>query len=74
MISKAGHRKTGFESQARATEARLRTIQELWQREASEEPFTIKLKDLKKLAEEHAQLPNRRQQKSRDLERDLYNV
>jgi DNA-binding helix-hairpin-helix protein with protein kinase domain len=74
MISKAGHRKTGFQNEARATEARLRAIQERWQREASEEPFGTKLKDLKKLAEEHAQLPNRRQQRIRDLERDLYNV
>jgi len=74
MISKAGHRKTGFENEARATEARLRVIQERWQREASEEAFTAKMTDLKKLAEEHAQLPSRRQQKIRDLERDLYNV
>jgi DNA-binding helix-hairpin-helix protein with protein kinase domain len=74
MIGKAGRRRTGFESEAMATEARLRAIQERWQREASEEPFTIKLRDLKNLAEEHAQLPNRRQQKIRDLERDLYNV
>jgi DNA-binding helix-hairpin-helix protein with protein kinase domain len=74
MISKAGHRKKGFESEARATEARLRAIQERWQREASEEPFTTKLKDFKKLAEEHSQLPNRRQQKIRELESDLYNV
>lgn len=74
MISKASHSKTAFESEARATEARLRTIQERWQREASEEPFTTKLKDLKKLAEEHGQLPTHRQQKIRDLERDLYNV
>lgn len=74
MISKAGQRKTGFENEARATEARLRATQERWQREASEEPFTTKLKDLKKLVEEHGQLPNRRQQKIRELERDLYNV
>jgi DNA-binding helix-hairpin-helix protein with protein kinase domain len=74
MISNAGHGKIRFESEARATEARLRLMQDRWQREASEEPFRIKLSDLKKLAEEHAQLPNRRQQKIRDLERDLYNV
>jgi DNA-binding helix-hairpin-helix protein with protein kinase domain len=74
MISNAGHGKSRFESEARATEARLRVMQDRWQREASEEPFRIKLSDLKKLAEEHAQLPNRRQQKIRDLERDLYNV
>jgi DNA-binding helix-hairpin-helix protein with protein kinase domain len=74
MISNAAHGKTQFESEARATEARLRVIQDRWQREASEEPFRIKLGDLKKLAEEHGQLPNRRQQKIRDLERDLYNV
>jgi DNA-binding helix-hairpin-helix protein with protein kinase domain len=74
MISNAGHGKTQFESEARATEARLRVIQDRWQREASEEPFRIKLGDLKKIGEEHGQLPNRRQQKIRDLERDLYNV
>jgi len=74
MISNAGHGKTRFESEVRATEARLRVIQDRWQREASEEPFRIRVSDLKKLAEEHAQLPNRRQQKLRDLERDLYNV
>jgi DNA-binding helix-hairpin-helix protein with protein kinase domain len=74
MIDKAKHNKTGFEAEARATEARLRVIQERWQREASDEPFTTKMTDLKKLAEEHTQLPNRRQQRIRDLERDLYNV
>src|SRR6185437_9901351 len=74
MIGKARHSKTAFEAEARATEARLRAVQERWQREASEEPFTSKLTDLKRLAEEYGQLPNRRQQKIRDLERDVYNV
>jgi DNA-binding helix-hairpin-helix protein with protein kinase domain len=74
MISKASHSKTGFETEARATEARLRAIQERWEREASEGPFITKLSDLKKLAEEYGQLPNRRQEKIRELERNLYNV
>jgi DNA-binding helix-hairpin-helix protein with protein kinase domain len=74
MISKATHSKTGFESEVRAAEARLRVIQERWQREASEDPFRTKLNDFKKLAEEHGQLPNRKQQRIRELERDLYNV
>jgi DNA-binding helix-hairpin-helix protein with protein kinase domain len=74
VISNAERGKTRFESEARAAEARLRVIQDRWQREASEEPFRIKLSDLKKLADEYSQLPNRRQQKIRDLERDIYNV
>jgi DNA-binding helix-hairpin-helix protein with protein kinase domain len=74
MIGKTKHIKTGFENEVRATEARMRGLQERWQREASDELFRTKLRDLKKLAEEHGQLPTRRQQKIRDLERDLYNV
>ncbi len=74
MISKAMHSKTKFESEVRATGARLQAIQDRWQREASEDPFRTKLSDLKKLAEEHGQLPNRKQQKIRELEKDLYNV
>jgi DNA-binding helix-hairpin-helix protein with protein kinase domain len=74
MISNLKQSKTRFENEARATEARLRAIQDKWQREASEEPFRQKLNDLKKLAEEHSQLPNRRQQKIHELQRDLYNV
>jgi hypothetical protein len=34
MISKVKHNKTGFDNELRATEGRLRTIQERWQREA----------------------------------------
>jgi DNA-binding helix-hairpin-helix protein with protein kinase domain len=74
MIKRVAQGKTRFESEARAAEARLRAIQDRWQSEASEDPFKKKLNELKRLAEEHAQLPNRRQQKIRDLERDLYNV
>jgi len=69
-----GHRKAKFESESRATEARFRAIQERWQREASEEPFATKLRDLRQLIDEHKRLPNRRQEKIRELERDLYNV
>jgi DNA-binding helix-hairpin-helix protein with protein kinase domain len=69
-----GHRKAKFESESRATEARFRAIQERWQREASEEPFATKLRDLRQLIDEHKRLPSRRQEKIRELERDLYNV
>jgi DNA-binding helix-hairpin-helix protein with protein kinase domain len=74
LIKRATRRKTEFESKARATEARLQAIRERWQREGSEEPFRTKLNDLQKLAEEHNQLPHRRQQKILDLERNLYRV
>lgn len=74
MISKAGHGKARFDSESRATEARFRTIRERWQREASEEPFAAKLRELRQLMEEHKHLPNRRQEMIRDLERNLYSV
>lgn len=74
LIEKTKYIKTGFVNEARATEARMRALQERWQREASDEPFTTKMRELKRLAEEHGQLPARRQQMIRDLERDLYNV
>lgn len=74
LIEKTKDIKTGFVNEARATEARMRALQERWQREASDEPFTTKVRELKRLAEEHGQLPSRRQQMIRDLERDLYNV
>lgn len=74
FIKNSGQSKARFESEARATEARLRAVQERWQREASDEPFNAKLRELKSLAEEHAQLSNARQLKIRDLERNLYNV
>ena len=74
ITKRFGHRKAKFESESRATEARFRAIQERWQREASEEPFATKLRDLRQLIDEHKRLPNRRQEKIRELERDLYNV
>lgn len=74
ITKRFGHRKAKFKSESRATEARFRAIQERWQREASEEPFATKLRDLRQLIDEHKRLPNRRQEKIRELERDLYNV
>ena len=74
MIGRIKHIKTGLENEARASEARMRALQERWQKEASDQPFTTKVQELKRLAEEHGQLPSRRQQKIRDLERDLYNL
>ena len=74
ITKRFGHRKAKFESESRATEARFRAIQERWQREASEEPFATKLRDLRQLIDEHKRLPTRRQEKIRELERDLYNV
>jgi DNA-binding helix-hairpin-helix protein with protein kinase domain len=74
ITKKFGHRKAKFESESRATEARFRPIQEKWQREASEELFTTKLRDLRQLTEEHKRLPSHRQERIRELERDLYNV
>ena len=74
ITKRFGHRKAKFESESRATEARFRAIQERWQREASEEPFATNLRDLRQLIDEHKRLPNRRQEKIRELERDLYNV
>jgi DNA-binding helix-hairpin-helix protein with protein kinase domain len=74
LIDQTKHIKTGFVNEARATEARMRDLQKRWQREASDEPFTTKVWELKRLVEEHGQLPTRRQQMICDLERDLYNV
>lgn len=74
ITKRFGHRKAKFKSESRATEARFRAIQERWQREASEEPFATKLRDLRQLIDEHKRLPSRRQEKIRELERDLYNV
>jgi len=74
LIRKTSTVKSRFENEARATEARYTAAKERWQREASDQPFKAKLAELRKLAEEHQQLPNLRQQRLRDLERDLYNV
>jgi DNA-binding helix-hairpin-helix protein with protein kinase domain len=68
------HIKTPFEAESRACDARLRAIEDRWQREASDEPFTKKLKDLKRLVEEYNNLPMRRQQRIHDLQSDLYNL
>jgi DNA-binding helix-hairpin-helix protein with protein kinase domain len=68
------HIKAPFEDESRACDARLRTVEERWQRETSEELFKTKLKDLKRLFQEYNDLPMRRQQRVRDLERDLYNL
>lgn len=74
MATNARARKGAFEAQAKASEARMRAVRERWDRETSEQPFVAKLGELKKLAEEHGQLPNRQQQLINDLHRDLYNV
>jgi len=73
-IQKAGQSKTKFENEARAMGARYRATAEQWQREASDTPFKAKMEDLRKLTQEHGQLPSLRQRKIQDLERDLYNV
>ena len=74
VVANTKQNKKRYEGEARAAEARLNVIQDRWQREATEAPFTTKLHDLTKLSEEHLQLPNKRQQKIQALERDLYNV
>lgn len=74
MATNARARKGAFDAEAKASEARVRGIRERWDRETSEQPFLAKLCELKKLAEEHGQLPHRQQQLINDLQRDLYNV
>src|SRR5262245_6222507 len=66
--------KAKFEAESRACDARLRTIEERWQREASDVPFNQKLKELKKFVQEYNDLPMRRQQRISELERDQYKL
>ncbi len=61
-----------FGRAARAAEARLRNLQDSWQREASGEEFHAELDKLRTLTEEYRKLPERRKQKIRELERALY--
>jgi DNA-binding helix-hairpin-helix protein with protein kinase domain len=68
------HIKGKLEAESRACDARLRALEDRWQREASDQLFKDKLKHLKKLFQEYNDLPNRRQQRIRDLERDSYNL
>ena len=63
---------TEFGQAARAAEARLRSLQDAWLREASGEEFNAKLKELRTQSEEYRKLPERRKQKIRELERALY--
>jgi DNA-binding helix-hairpin-helix protein with protein kinase domain len=63
---------TGFAKAARAAEARLRSLQDCWKREASGQKFNAKLEALRALAEEYRGLPERRKKMVRDLERTLY--
>jgi len=69
----ASKAKAKYQAESRASDARLRAIEDRWQREASEEPFRSKLNHLKGLVAEHKDLPYRRQQRIHELERDLYN-
>jgi DNA-binding helix-hairpin-helix protein with protein kinase domain len=57
---------------ARAAEARLQNLQHSWQTEASGNEFNAKLEELRTLTEEYRNLPERRKQKVRELERALY--
>ena len=68
------HMKAPFEAESKACDARLRTIEDRWYKEASDQPFKKKLKDLKELVQEYNDLPMRRRQRIHDLERDLYNL
>jgi len=61
-----------FAREARAAEARLQVLRDSWQREASGEEFNAKLEALRALTEEYRQLPERRKQRVRELERALY--
>ena len=63
---------TEFGREARAAEARLRNLQHCWQRDASGEGFNTKLEVLRTLTEEYRQLPERRKQRVRELERALH--
>jgi hypothetical protein len=63
---------TEFGRAARATEARLRSLQHAWLQEASDEEFNAKLDELRTLREEYRKLPERRKQKIRELERALF--
>jgi DNA-binding helix-hairpin-helix protein with protein kinase domain len=65
--------KSAYQLQSQACDARLSTLEDRWQREATEEPFKQKLKDLKQLVAEYNELPNRRLQRIRDLQHDIYN-
>jgi DNA-binding helix-hairpin-helix protein with protein kinase domain len=68
------HLKANFEAESQACDARLRAIEDRWYKEASGQLFKDKLKHLKKLVAEYKDLPMRRQQRVRDLERDSYNL
>ena len=63
---------TEFGLAARAAEARLQNLQYSWQTEASGSEFNAKLEELRTLTEEYRNLPERRKQKVRELERALY--
>jgi DNA-binding helix-hairpin-helix protein with protein kinase domain len=68
------HGATEFGREARAAEARLQNLQHCWRSEASGEEFNAKLEALRTLTEEYRQLPERRKQRVRELERALYDV
>src|SRR5262249_32278895 len=68
------HTKAKFEAESRACDARLRTIEDQWQRQGSDEPVRKKLKELKNIVQEYNDLPMRRQQRISELERDLYSL
>jgi DNA-binding helix-hairpin-helix protein with protein kinase domain len=70
MFEKGGPKEFG--EAARAAEARLRHVQYSWHREASSGEFNAKLDSLRTLTDEYRQLPERRKQKIRELERVLY--
>jgi DNA-binding helix-hairpin-helix protein with protein kinase domain len=66
--------KAKFQAESHACDARLRDIEDRWYKEATDQPFKKKLKELKELVEEYNDLPKRRRQKIHDLERNLYNL
>jgi len=52
-------------------EGRLKSLQEIWRREASEEIFLVRQQALKKLRDEHVRLPAVRQKKIAQLQANL---
>lgn len=69
----ASKAKAKYQAESQACDARLRSVEDRWQHEATDEPFKKKRNEFKRLVAEHNDLPHRRQQRIRELERDLYN-
>lgn len=65
-------RRNEFTQAAREAETRLQNLEYSWKHEASGEVFKTKLEGLRKLADEHRRMPERRKQRIRELERALY--